>query len=70
MTIPTAVLDANALIPIRLASTLLWIAEAGCFQPLWSDRIQDLRNPPKTVREWLADLAFTVPMFATLAAEV
>lgn len=38
---PSAVLDANALIPIRLASTLLWIAEAGVFQPLWSDRILD-----------------------------
>lgn len=36
---PTVVLDANALIPIRLASTLLWLAEAGLFQPLWSDRI-------------------------------
>ncbi|WP_291795053.1 PIN domain-containing protein [Brevibacterium sp.] len=36
---PTVVLDANALIPIRLASTLLWLAEAGLFQPPWSDRI-------------------------------
>lgn len=24
------------LIPIRLATTLLWVAEAGLFQPLWS----------------------------------
>lgn len=46
---PVAVLDANALIPIRLASTLLWLAEAGLFQPLWSDRILEEveRNLPK-----------------------
>lgn len=50
MSTPAAVLDANALIPIRLASTLLWIAEAGLFQPLWSDRILDEveRNLPQT----------------------
>lgn len=45
----TAVLDANTLIPIRLATTLLWIAEADLFQPLWSDRIlhEVERNLPK-----------------------
>lgn len=45
----TVVLDANALVPIRLASTLLWLAEAGLFQPLWSNRILDEveRNLPK-----------------------
>lgn len=46
---PAVVLDANTLIPIRLASTLLWLAEAGLFQPLWSDRILNEveRNLPK-----------------------
>src|SRR5690625_180622 len=45
----SAVLDACALIPIRLATTLLWLAEAGLFQPLWSDPILDevQRNLPK-----------------------
>lgn len=38
---PVVVLDACALVPIRLATTLLWLAEAGLFQPLWSDRILD-----------------------------
>jgi hypothetical protein len=33
---PTAVLDACALVPIRLATTLLWLAEAGVFEVLWS----------------------------------
>lgn len=36
-----AVLDACALVPIRLATTLLWLAEAGIFEMLWSDRILD-----------------------------
>ncbi|WP_454301517.1 PIN domain-containing protein [Salana multivorans] len=46
---PVVVLDACALVPIRLATTLLWLAEAGLFQPLWSDRILDEveRNLPK-----------------------
>lgn len=49
MSRPVAVLDACALIPIRLATTLLWLAEAGLFQPLWSDTILDevQRNLPK-----------------------
>ncbi|CAM2921705.1 PIN domain-containing protein [Skermania piniformis] len=49
MTPPAAVLDACTLVPIRLASTLLWIAEAGLFQPLWSEEILDEveRNLPK-----------------------
>lgn len=38
---PVVVLDACALIPIRLATTLLWLAEAGLFQPLWSETILD-----------------------------
>jgi predicted nucleic acid-binding protein len=38
---PIAVLDACVLVPIRLATTLLWLAEAGLFQPLWSDPILD-----------------------------
>lgn len=44
-----AVLDACALVPIRLATTLLWLAEAGLFEPLWSDQILDevQRNLPK-----------------------
>ena len=36
-----AVLDACALVPIRLATTLLWLAEAGIFEALWSDQILD-----------------------------
>lgn len=46
---PVAVLDACALIPIRLATTLLWLAEAGLFQPLWSEAILDevRRNLPR-----------------------
>src|SRR5699024_5984710 len=44
-----AVLDACALVPIRLATTLLWLAEAGSCELLWSDRILDevQRNLPK-----------------------
>jgi len=46
---PVAVLDACVLIPIRLATTLLWLAETGLFQPLWSEPILDevQRNLPK-----------------------
>lgn len=49
MTKPTIVLDACVLVPIRLANTLLWLAEAGAFQPLWSHEILDevCRNLPK-----------------------
>jgi hypothetical protein len=44
-----AVLDACALVPIRLATTLLWLAESGLFQPLWSEPILDevCRTLPK-----------------------
>lgn len=44
-----AVLDACVLVPIRLATTLLWLSEAGIFELLWSDRILDevQRNLPK-----------------------
>jgi hypothetical protein len=44
-----AVLDACVLVPIRLATTLLWLAEAGLFQPLWSEPILDevQKNLPK-----------------------
>lgn len=46
---PVVVLDACALVPIRLATTLLWLAEAGLFQPLWSEPILDevQRNLPR-----------------------
>lgn len=46
---PAVVLDACALIPIRLATTMFWLAEAGLFQPLWSEMILDevQRNLPK-----------------------
>lgn len=45
----TALLDACTLIPIRLTATLLWLAEAGLFEVLWSDAILDEveRNLPK-----------------------
>ncbi len=44
-----ALLDACTLIPIRLTTTLLWLAEAGLFEVLWSDAILDEveRNLPK-----------------------
>jgi hypothetical protein len=44
-----ALLDACALIPIRLTTALLWLAEAGLFEVLWSDVILDEveRNLPK-----------------------
>ena len=46
---PVVVLDACVLVPIRLATTLLWVAGAGLFQPLWSEPILDevQRNLPK-----------------------
>lgn len=49
MTGPAIVLDACVLIPIRLATTLLWLAEARLFQPLWTGQILDEveRNLPK-----------------------
>lgn len=34
-----AVLDANVLVPVALADTLLGAAEAGLYRPLWSRRI-------------------------------
>lgn len=45
----TALLDACAWIPIRLTTVLLWLAEAGLFEVLWSDAILDEveRNLPK-----------------------
>lgn len=45
----TALLDACTLVPIRLATTLLWLAEARLFELLWSDAILDEveRNLPK-----------------------
>jgi predicted nucleic acid-binding protein len=45
----TALLDACVLVPIRLATTLLWLAEAGLFEVLWSNAILDEveRNLPK-----------------------
>lgn len=36
---PVVVLDACVLVPIRLATTLLWLAEACLFEPLWSEPI-------------------------------
>ena len=44
-----ALLDACTLVPIRLTTTLLWLAEAGLFEVLWSDAILDevRRNLPK-----------------------
>lgn len=38
---PTVVLDACVLVPIRLTTVLLWLAEDRVFQPLWSDTILD-----------------------------
>ncbi len=49
MTRPAFVLDACTLIPIRLATTLLWLAEADLFTPLWTQQILDEveRNLPR-----------------------
>lgn len=46
---PSVVLDACVLVPIRLATSLLWLAERGLFHPLWSEQILDEveRNLPK-----------------------
>lgn len=43
------VLDACVLVPIRLATTLLWLGERGLLHPLWSEEILDEveRNLPK-----------------------
>lgn len=37
----SAFLDACVLVPIALADTLLRLAEAGLFRPLWSDQVLD-----------------------------
>ena len=49
MTSPAVLLDACTLVPIRLTSCLLSLAEAGLLTPLWSDEILDEveRNLPK-----------------------
>lgn len=46
---PVVVLDAWVLVPIRLAMTVLRLAESGLFQPLWSQPIlvEVQRNLPK-----------------------
>lgn len=41
MSAPAVLLDACALVPIRLTSCLLTLAESGLFRPLWSDEILD-----------------------------
>lgn len=43
-------LDACTLVPIRLATTVLWLAEDGLIEPLWSEEILDEveRTLPKT----------------------
>ncbi|WP_203567217.1 PIN domain-containing protein [Aestuariimicrobium ganziense] len=49
MSAPVVLLDACTLVPIRLTSCLLSLAEAGLIAPLWSDEILDEveRNLPK-----------------------
>jgi len=37
----TVLLDANVLVPVALADTLLRAADQGLFAPLWSERILD-----------------------------
>lgn len=39
MALFSAFLDATTLVPVRLADTLLHLAEAGLFRPLWSERV-------------------------------
>ncbi|MGI8459989.1 MAG: PIN domain-containing protein [Propionibacteriaceae bacterium] len=52
MSRPIVVFDACTLIPFRLTTTMLWLDEAGLFQPLWSDQILDevSRNLPRAGR--------------------
>lgn len=45
---PAALLDACVLVPIRLCSILLSVAERGAFQPLWSEVI--LEETERTLR--------------------
>ena len=49
MSAPTVLLDACTLVPIRLTSCLLSLAEAGLFVPLWSEEILEEveRNLPR-----------------------
>lgn len=49
MSAPTALLDACTLVPIRVTSCLLSLAEAGLFVPLWSEGILEEveRNLPR-----------------------
>jgi len=37
----TAILDASVLYPLPLRDTLLRVAETGCYEPRWSERILD-----------------------------
>ncbi|MEE1618729.1 PIN domain-containing protein [Brachybacterium sp. J153] len=48
MSRPAILLDACTLVPVRLATTLLWLAEADLLTPLWSEQILDevQRNLP------------------------
>ncbi|QAY68647.1 PIN domain-containing protein [Xylanimonas protaetiae] len=46
-----AVLDANVLVPVALADTLLRLAERELFRPVWSERILDeVRRAMRAVR--------------------
>jgi hypothetical protein len=42
-----AVLDASVLYPLPLRDTLLRVAEAGLYEPCWSERILEEATPPR-----------------------
>jgi len=64
-----AVLDANVLVPVALADTLLGAAEAGLFRPLWSGRIlAEVRSAVLRVRPELAPARVDARLHAMNAA--
>jgi hypothetical protein len=54
----TAVLDACVLFQGKLTNLLLWLAEQGAFDPVWSDTISaDMMRPPYDQTQYLELLA-------------
>ena len=52
----SALLDACVLVPMALADTLLRLAEADLYRPLWSERIlAEMVSAIEEIHPWLAD---------------